>query len=106
MDWKGGLLEGHVDILKALRIIQSQLVTQSKKLDALRVQVESMVKNKGESADRMADRLIEMAMVNKGLGRDASVHRRYVQDDKPADLWQESPDTEWPPKGHDAISMP
>ena len=106
MDWKGTLLEGQADILKALKIVQAQLVAQGKEIRTLRAQMELVAKNKGESAERMADRLIEMAMVNKGLGRDASIHRRYVKDDKPEDLWQDTPEKPWPPPGCDELRMP
>ena len=92
-----------------LRVLQGQVAVNSKRMAALRTMIETSEKNKGQSVDRMADRLIEMAMVDKGMGRSAAIHRRSLQDEVPSeqqDLWQESPEEEWPPKGFDAINLP
>jgi hypothetical protein len=70
------------------------------------------VKDTNARADRMADRLIQMAMVNRGAFREAVSSGRVAQLD-PAkeqgpsteddDLWREE---EWPPKGHVGMSLP
>ena len=57
----------------------------------------------------LADRMIEMAMVRQGNSEMAATHRRTLSEQlvpDEADLWQDSPETEWPPPGHDAIAMP
>ncbi len=64
------------------------------------------------STDRMADRLIEMAMVHRGSAQSASVHRNAARLERPSempeatdDAWAETQD-DWPPKGHDTLNMP
>lgn len=112
MSWKDdltSLLETTSHLEKMMKLLQTQMALQSKKLDHLQRTVEAAEKNKGQSADRMADRLIEMAMVNKGMTYDAATHRRSLGQQTPPelnDLWQDSPETEWPPKGYDAVRMP
>jgi hypothetical protein len=107
MGWKEDLkrtadgIARHDAILKG---ITSLLAAQSKRISELTHTVKTM----SSAADRMADRLIEMAMVNNGAPRDASIHRRALQDEVPqeqADLWQDNPSTEWPPPGHDALNL-
>lgn len=108
MSWKESLaeLDRRMDMMiRHLGTLQAAVMNHSKEVRLLR---ETVAKG-NKSADRMADRLIEMAMVNKGMGRDAAIHRRSLQDEAPLeqqDLWQESPEEEWPPKGFDAINMP
>lgn len=112
MGWKETLvsLEEQVTRMNGmLRVMQGQTALNTKKIEALRVAVETSEKTRGQSADRMADKLIEMAMVNQGLGRDAAIHRRsqtIETPEQPSDMWQDTPGTEWPPKGCDALNMP
>lgn len=112
MSWKETLTELDDKIGTLTRLVTSlhgQVAIHSKRVEALRVAIETSERTRSHSADRMADRLIQMAMVNKGMGRDAGIHRRAQRDEVPeeqADLWQEDPETEWPPKGLDALNMP
>lgn len=110
MSWKEDLatLVDRVDHLdKVMKYLHATMTVQSKKIDQLIRVVEAATNERGQSMDRMADRLIEMAMVNKGMSRDAAIHRRSLgEQTQVQDLWQDSPDTEWPPKGYDALSMP
>jgi hypothetical protein len=70
-------------------------------------------------AERMADRIIELAMVNRGDGQSAVAHRRMAGSDSipsslnsnpnSTDLWGNAPVEEedtWPPKGFDIIPSP
>jgi len=108
MSWKESLAElgTKMDMMiRHLGTLQASVMHYTKEIKAL----QEAVARGNKSADRMADRLIEMAMVNKGMGRDAAIHRRSLSDDTPSeqqDLWQESPEEEWPPKGFDSINIP
>ncbi len=111
MGWKNNL--EHISwavqrIEKLLRVLQGQTAVNSKRIEAMRVLLDQQIKNQSRAADRMGDRLIEMAMVNQGGSREAASHRRTL-DEKPveeADLWQDNPETQWPPPNCDAIIMP
>lgn len=112
MSWKEtltGLDEKITTLTRLVTSLHGQVAIHNKRVEALRVAIETSERSRSQSADRMADRLIQMAMVNNGMGRDAAIHRRAQRDEVPAeqgDLWQENPETEWPPKGHDALNMP
>ncbi len=85
-----------------LKHLQRQQAAMNTKLDLVLKLVQ-------EQMTRMGDRLIEMAMVNNGMGRDAAIHRRSLTEEAstpPVDLWQDTPENEWPPKNHDALNMP
>lgn len=109
MSWKDDLQQiikqtdtlGHM-----LKVIQGQGVLNAKRIEALKVMIDSQIKGASRSADRMADRMIEMAMVRQGKPEMAATHRR-VLDENPegTDLWQDSPETQWPPPGCDAVRM-
>jgi len=111
MSWKDDItkmVEQQDTIERLLRVLQGQIALNSRKIDALKVIVDNQIVTQSRAADRMADRMIEMAMVNRGATVEAASHRRTL-DEKPvegADLWQDSPDTQWPPPGCDAVNMP
>jgi len=111
MSWKDdltNLVEQQEQVVHLLKVLQGQTVLNAKRIDALRVLMDNQIKDQNRSADRMADRMIEMAMVNQGHTTAAASHRRTL-DEKPAegaDLWQDSPETQWPPPGCDAVNMP
>jgi predicted nucleic acid-binding Zn-ribbon protein len=98
MGWKDELITANEKLDRLTKL----LVVISRKVE----DVERKVDHQSRSSDRMADRLIEMAMVNKNMGREAVSHRRALEEETPSDLWQDTPETEWPPKGHDALTMP
>jgi hypothetical protein len=110
MGWKEDLstLVSTVSHLeKTVKYLQTYIIAQTKKMGQLTQSVETLRKERGQSIDHMADRLIEMAMVNKGMSRDAAIHRRSLGEEPlPQDPWQDSPDAEWPPSGYDALNMP
>lgn len=111
MSWRDDLataVEQNEKVIRLLQVLQGQVAINSKRIEAMRVLMDDQIKNQSRSADRMADRMIEMAMVNSGRSVEAASHRRTL-DEKPAegaDLWQDSPDTQWPPPGCDAVQMP
>ncbi len=111
MGWKEDLahiVEDNERTQKLLIVLQGQMAMSNKKIEAMRVLLDEQIKNQSRAADRMADRIIEMAMVNQGGAREAAAHRRTL-DEKPVegeDLWQDDPNTQWPPPGCDAVSMP
>lgn len=93
---------------KQMRILQGQTAINSKRIEAMRVILEQSEKTRSRAADRMADRMIEMAMVNQGKAVEAASHRRSLEEEvgEKGDLWQDSPDTQWPPPGCDEVTMP
>lgn len=96
-------LEDKLDLMtRHLGTLQAAVMEGNRKLEALRTVVELQSK----SAEKMADRLIQMAMVNQGMGREAAGHRRAQQDETPesgSDLWAN--EEEWPPPGCDTLTM-
>lgn len=111
MSWKDDITKivAHMDTLeRLLRVLQGQTAINSKRIEAMRVIVDQAEKTRSRAADRMADRLVEMAMVNQGKSDMAASHRRTLNEEPPegTDPWQESPDTQWPPPGCDAMNMP
>lgn len=111
MGWKDEIaaIREQQDIIENLiRMVQGQVVLNNRRIEAMQTLLGNQIKNQSRSADRMADRMIEMAMVNSGRSIEAASHRRTL-DEKPtegADLWQDSPNTQWPPPGCDAVQMP
>jgi hypothetical protein len=64
----------------------------------------------GRRADKMADKLIEMALVNRGAYGEASVKARLsTLDPAPSfgnsDVEEPTDDEEWPPPGHVAMNV-
>lgn len=111
MSWKDDLemmVKKVGEISGRLRVLQGQTAINGKRIEALKIMIDSQVQNQSRAADRMADRMIEMAMVNRGSTVEAASHRRTLQESEPegTDLWQDNPETQWPPPGCDAINMP
>jgi len=111
MGWKDDIttmVEQNDKITRLLMVLQGQVVINSKRIEAMRVLMDDQIKNQSRSADRMADRIIEMAMVNSGRSVEAASHRRTLQETPPegTDLWEDNPETQWPPPGCDAVQMP
>ena len=110
MSWKDDLeaiKEQNVTLLKMLQVLTSQVALASQRTDKMRALVDEMVKSQGRAADRMADRIIEMALVNQGQGAAAVSHRRSLDEKLPegTDLWEDKPETQWPPPGCTAVDM-
>ena len=112
MSWKDDLkdLKELVTLQGAqIRLTTGHLALCLKRLTDLRATIDQMQKSQSRAVDRMADRMIELAMVNQGDSRAAAGHRRSLnEDDHPADtndLWKNAGD-DWPPPGCDAVSMP
>ncbi len=107
-DWKGDFSKQLNSIEKLLRLLQRQVVISSKRIEEIKVTMEQTEKTHSRAADRMADRMIEMAMVNQGRAMEAASHRRTLDEKstEKADLWQDSPDTQWPPPGCDTVNIP
>ena len=112
MSWKDDLtkvIEQNEKMLHMMAIIQGQGVLNSKRIEALKVIIDAQIKGAGRSADRMGDRLIEMAMVRQGRPVEAAAHRRSldeVQDQEGSDPWADDPESQWPPPGCDAVNIP
>lgn len=111
MSWKNELTrvgEKIDTVVRMLQVIQGQTAINGKRIEAVRVLLDQQIKNQSRAADRMADRLIEMAMVNKDKAREAASHRRTLNEEEVEgkDLWQDSPNTQWPPPGCDAVNIP
>lgn len=111
MSWKEDittLVDQNGRIMKLLQVLQGQVAINSKRIEAMRVILDQSEKTRSRAADRMADRLIEMALVNGGMGREAAGHRRSLEETPPegTDPWQDSPETQWPPPGFTEVSMP
>lgn len=82
---------------------------------ALREETRSLARLVAESskrADKLVDKLIEMAMVNSGAYREAVGKSRSVASDPASvsnrdpddDFW--APEDEWPPKDHVSMVVP
>lgn len=111
MSWKEDLtkiVEQNEKLMHMMAVIQGQGVLNAKRIEALKVILDSHMKGTSRSADRMADRIVEMAMVNQGKADMATAHRRTLEETpvEGADLWQDSPETQWPPPGCDELRMP
>ncbi len=112
MSWKDDLtkvIEQNEKMMQMMAVIQGQGVLNSKRIEALKVIIDAQVKGAGRSADRMADRMIEMAMVRQGRPVEAAAHRRSLDEAEAPegrDLWQDDVESQWPPPGCDAIDMP
>ena len=111
MGWKEDLQtikQQNASIFKLLGVLNSQTALNSKRIEAMKVLLDEQIKNQSRSADRMADRMIEMAMVNRGDTKEAASHRRTLKESSSdgTDLWQDSPETQWPPPGHTEVRMP
>lgn len=111
MSWKDDLsniVEQNKKLMHMVAVIQGQEVLAAKRMEALKVIIDQQIKGASRSADRMADRMIEMAMVQNGSPEMAATHRRTLDEslEAEADLWQDSLDTQWPPPGCDELRMP
>lgn len=108
MSWKDEIISKLHNLEKMVQVLSGQIARNSKKTEDLRIMVEQSEKTRSRSADRMADRLIEMALVNQGMGREAAAHRRSLDEgtEKEGDPWQDLLETQWPPSGTDEVHMP
>lgn len=100
--------DSYDDLRGSLQKLATVLSTFNSRLGKLENLVATLVNQRGESVDRMADKLIEMAMVNGGHARGASLHRqvsRPEQTEGLSDNWAEAAD-DWPPKNSDVLNMP
>lgn len=113
MSWKediAKMVEQNDMIERLLRLLQGQVAINSKRIEAVRVLLDGQIKNQSRSADRMADRMIEMAMVNQGKPTEAAVHRtRSDNAFSSQDAWavgsEQNPDDVWPPAGCDSMEL-
>lgn len=111
MGWKADLetaVEQNTRIMRLLQVLQGQVAINSKRIEAMRVLLDQQIKTQSRAADRMADRMIEMALVNSGRAVEAVSHRRALkeEDESGRDPWQDSPATQWPPPNCDAVNLP
>ena len=110
MSWKEDittLVEQNGRIVKMLQYLQAQVAINNKRVETMRAVMDQSEKTRSRAADRMADRLVEMAMVNQGNSREAAGHRRALEEvPEGSDPWQDSPETQWPPPGCTEVSMP
>ncbi len=112
MGWKDDLVEikeQNERMIHLIRMNQGQLEINNKRIETMQVLLNGLIKNQSRSADRMADRMIEMAMVRQGSPEMAATHRRTLSEclvPDETDLWQDNPSTQWPPPGCDAVDMP
>lgn len=100
--------EGFGDIRDSLQKLAAVLTTFNSRLGRLENLVATLVNQRAESVDKMADKLIEMAMVNGGHARGASLHRQVARPEQPdevVDNWAEVAD-DWPPPNSDVMNMP
>ena len=99
---------GTLDLVTTqLKVVIGQTALNSKRLIDLKSSMDQMQKTQSGSAEKMADRMIEMAMVNQGQSREAAGHRRSLDEhvEDTTDLWKNAGD-DWPPTGCDAVNMP
>lgn len=111
MSWKDDLkqiTEQNERLMHMMKVLQGQGVLNAKRIEALKLIIDQQTEGANRSADRMADRMIEMAMVNQGRSVEAASHRRTLEESivGGVDLWEDDPDSQWPPPGCDAVQMP
>ena len=111
MNWKDTIEV----IEKTIRTVLAQGLANGKKLQRIEEQLQRIEeqlqrlhREKNQSVEQMADRLIQMSMVQRGESREASVHRRTApgtSQEEPSNLWGELPDeAQWPPKGVEVVA--
>jgi len=112
MSWKDDLkrvVETLDLVTTQLKVTIGQNALNDKRMIEVKAQLDAMQKTQARAVDRMADRMIELAMVNQGDSRSAAGHRRsldendHVEDTN--DLWRNTGD-DWPPPGCDEVRMP
>lgn len=108
MSWREEIVSKLDSLVAAVRVLNARAAVNSKQIGEMKVVLEQVEKTRSRAADRMADRIVEMAMVNQGMGREAAAHRRSLDEstEKEGDPWQDSPETQWPPPGTDEVHMP
>lgn len=108
MAWKNDVIDRLDHLQRDLTTLKTFVVAQGRLLSSLAEKVERLSSNQSRAADKMADKLIEMAMVQQGANKSASIHRRSqvdMMEEGHSDPWQEK-DNEWPPAGCDELRMP
>ncbi len=87
-------------VIHSIAILQASVMEGTRRIEAMSLVVDTQ----GKLVDKLSDKLVEMAMVNQGMGREAASHRRSqtVEDpipplDSSDELWDE---------GCDVITMP
>jgi len=110
MSWKDDLkdmADTSRQMENQLKAVMGHLALNEKRMIELKGSMDAMRTSQSRAADRMADRMIEMAMVNKGQGREAAGHRRSLDEhvEDTTDLWKNAGD-DWPPPGCDSMEMP
>lgn len=88
-------------------VMEMQISSVSRSLIAVNAKLDLLTKVNQEQVTKLADRLVEMAMVRQGSPGPASVHRSAARMEKPAegpDLWES--EDKWPPEGHVSMEMP
>lgn len=105
MSWKEDVSSKLGTLERMVKVMAGQTALNSKRIEAMRVMIEQSDKTRSRAADRMADRMIEMAMVNQGKAVEAAAHRRSLEEgsEELGDPWQDSPETQWPPPGCDEL---
>jgi TolA-binding protein len=103
MKWK----ETVEELPKLVKTLMAQVAAQSKRLERIEAQLQDLHREKSQSVEQMADRLIEMSMVQRGESREANMHRRTtpgISQNEPSNLWGDLPDeAQWPPKNVDVV---
>jgi hypothetical protein len=103
MKWK----ETVEELPKLVKTLMAQVAAQSKRLERIEAQLQDLRREKSQSVEQMADRLIEMSMVQRGESREANMHRRTTpgtSQNEPSNLWGDLPDeAQWPPKNVDVV---
>ncbi len=111
MSWKEIVeeLPKRIDLLeKMLDALMAHGVSQDARLKRIEARLQAIHQEKSQSVGQMADRLIEMSMVQRGESQAANVHHRTTPSTtqgEPSNLWGDLPDeAQWPPKGIDVVA--
>ena len=114
MGWKediGSLLDKVDSLSNTVKILVAKSYTQAQSQKRMEAQLEDLHREKSQAVEQMADRLIQMSMVQRGESREASVHRRTAPGHSPdgpsnSNLWGDLPDeAQWPPKNVDVVAQ-
>ncbi len=106
MSWKDTV--DNINQLSSMNF--DRLVTMEKQQDVMSIKIDLIHKTMQDQLNRMADRVLEAAMIQQGGLQDAVKHRNVARmdgptrdpDPEPKDIW----DDEWPPKGSIELKLP
>jgi hypothetical protein len=94
------------EIDKRTNVIAAQVTALAIVVQRLASSIEDLRREHVRTCSRLADKLIELAMVNRGEAAAAVAHRRAEPVEPVDSLWDGNPETDWPPPGTTRLDIP